>query len=169
MRQPGIFGAELDAKPIDIVFTPDDVAKDIVEFFSPAGKCLDPCRGDHAFYKYLPPGTDWCESREGRDFFEYRREVDWIISNPPYSIFSQWLDHSFCVAENIVYLIPINKPFNSYAILRRIEAYGGIKAIYVIGPGSQLNFPIGFAIGAVHFKRGYKGQIKLSFRGDERV
>ena len=86
------------------------------------------------------------------------------MSNPPYSIFSAWLDHSFTVAENIVYLIPINKPFNSFSMMKRLSEYGGIKEIYAIGPGSKLKFPIGFAIGAIHFQRGYRGGMTLSFR-----
>jgi len=154
----------LPAKKIDIVHTPVDVAKDIVAFFKPTGKCLDPCRGAGEFLQYLPPGTDWCEIREGRDFFDYHHEVDWIVGNPPYSVFADWLRHSFTIARNIVYLIPANKAFNSYKMMREIDAYGGIAHIYVIGPGSQLRFPIGFAIAAVHFKRGYAGGTQTTFR-----
>jgi len=28
-----------------------------------------------------------------------------------------------------------------------------------VGPGSSLKFPVGFAVGAVHYKRGYSGGI----------
>lgn len=163
-KQTSLFDISLEANPKDIVFTPDDVARDTVEHFNPRGRCLDPCRGDGAFFKYLPPGSEWCEIREGRDFFDFTDRVDWIVSNPPYSIFSRWLQHSFTVANNIVYLIPINKPFNSYAIMQRISDWGGIHSIYVVGPGSQLSFPIGFAIGAVYFKRDYRGGTAISFR-----
>jgi hypothetical protein len=165
MNQQFLFGTAYDYQnKDDIVYTPDEVARDIVEFFRPSGVCLDPCRGDGAFYKYLPLGSEWCELKDGKDFFEYTRKVDWIVSNPPYSVFAKFLDHSFTVAENIVYLIPVNKPFNSYAILQRVKEWGGIKHILVIAPGAKLNFPIGFAIGAVHFKRQYDGPIGLSFR-----
>lgn len=36
----------------DIVFTPDDVARAVVERFRPSGRVLDPCKGGGAF---LPP------------------------------------------------------------------------------------------------------------------
>lgn len=148
----------------DTVFTPDDVARDVVAFFKPAGYVLEPAKGDGAFLKYLPVGTEWCEARDGRDFFAWNQHVDWIVSNPPYSRFADWLRHSFEVADNIVYLIPINKAFNSYQMLTEIHAYGGIPMIYVIGPGASLKFNIGYAIGAVHFKRGYRAGCSLAFR-----
>lgn len=147
----------------DIVLTPRSVSKKIVEHFNPSGLCLDPCRGDGAFYDYLPDPKEYCEIREGVDFFDYNKRVDWIISNPPYSIFAKFLDHSFVVAKNIVYLIPLNKPFNSYLIMKKIYEYGGIKEIFVVSNGAALNFPIGFLIGAVHFQENYTGQIKTTF------
>ena len=148
----------------DVIFTPEDVARDIVHFFKPSGFCLDPCLGDGAFYRYLPVGSEWCEISKGRDFFQWVRPVDWIISNPPYAVFSEWLRHSFSVAKEIVYLIPVNKPYNSYKTMVDIAKWGGIKHIYVIGPGSWLNFQIGFAIGAVHFSKGYQDGTSISFR-----
>jgi hypothetical protein len=113
--------------PTDIVYTPEDVARDIIQHFAPTGKCLDPCKGDGVFFRNLPAGSDYCELKDGKDFFDWRISVDWIVSNPPYSVFSEWLDHSFDIARDIVYLIPINKPFNSYAMLKRIHVWGGGK------------------------------------------
>lgn len=146
----------------DIILTPRDVAMDIIERFKPSGSILDPCRGDGAFSDHMP-GCDWCEIREGKDFYAWTKEVDWIVSNPPYSIFSDFLRHSMRVAKDIVYLIPVNKIFNSDKMMREIWAWGGVKEILVIGGGASLGFPIGFCIGAVHFQRHYKGEIKVSF------
>ena len=157
-----LLNVEKNAK--DTVYTPDDVARDIVEFYQPTGKCLDPCRGEGAFYKFLPQGSDWCEVREGRDFFQYNHRVDWIISNPPYSVFSQFLRHSFNVADNIVYLIPVNKAFNSFKMMKDISEWGGIPHIYVVSSGGKLGWDIGFAIGAVYFKRGFSGGTQTTFR-----
>ena len=148
----------------DIILTPDDVARDVVNYFRPTGRVLDPCKGDGAFLKHMP-GAEWCEIREGADFYNWRERVDWIVSNPPYSIFSDFLRHSFTVADNIVYLIPVNKVFNSDRMMREVWAWGGIPKVYVIGGGGALGFPIGFCIGAVHFQRGYTGGIEVRFRG----
>ena len=163
--QQHLWGTAYDHQNIkDVVYTPDDVARDVVSFFAPSGRVLDPCRGDGAFHKYLPPGSEWCELKDDKDFYEFQGPVDWIIGNPPYSVFPKWLDHSFTVAENIVYLIPITKVFNSFGIMKRTQAWGGIKQIYAIGGGRSIGFPFGFAVGAVHFQRGYTGPIGLSFR-----
>ena len=154
---------EFYTQAADVVLTPDDVAKDIVSRFAPYGKILDPCKGEGAFLQFMP-GAEWCEVREGRDFFEYHEPVDWIVSNPPYSIFSQFLRHSFTIARNVVFLIPVNKIYNSDRMMREIWEWGGVPEIYVIGPGAALGFPIGFCIGAVHFQRGYRGSTLVSFR-----
>ena len=47
--------------PADVVLTPDFVSKFIVNFINPKGKCLDPCRGKGAFYKFLPTGSDYSQ------------------------------------------------------------------------------------------------------------
>lgn len=88
--------------PGDIVSTPDWVARDIVEYFKPSGKVLEPCLGEGAIFRHLPIGSDWCEIQRGRDFFQWEKKVDWIVSNPPYGnkMFSDWLEHSFfCFKE----------------------------------------------------------------------
>ena len=142
----------------DVVYTPGAVAEAIIRHFKPSGRILDPCRGDGAFFDRLP-SAEYCEIQEGVDFFDWDQPVDWIISNPPYSCYSAWLRHSYTVAENIVYLIPINKAFNSTKMLQETYDWGGIIEIAHVAPGSKLKFPIGFAIGAVHYRRGYKGSI----------
>jgi hypothetical protein len=155
MTQLALISTEV--KKEDIVYTPDWVARDIVRFYNPVGKCLDPCLGEGAFFRYLPSGSDWCEIKKGKDFFKYTEPVDWIVGNPPYSIFKEWLLHSFKIAQNIVYLIPIVKPYQSFGLICEIYKYGGIVHNYILGNGRQLGFEFGFAVGAIHFQRGYRG------------
>jgi len=132
----------------DIVYTPDEVVCDIVNWIKPKGKCLDPCSGDGAFYNRMPPNSDWCEITKGKDFFDYQNRVDWIIGNPPYSIFEDFLKHSFDIASNIVYLVPTNKIFQRKIIMDMINEFGGIKAMRIYGSGRNIGFPFGFS---VHF------------------
>ena len=161
--QPQLLSIAL--KQSDVVYTPDDVARDVVNFFKPTGRILEPSAGDGAFLRHLPPHTEWCEIEKGRDFFAWREPVDWCIGNPPYSIFSEWMRHSFKIADNIVYVIPINKAYNSDRMMREISEYGSIRTIYTIGAGGQLGFvTVGFAIGAVHFQRNYRGGTFTVFR-----
>jgi hypothetical protein len=157
IAQPQLISMSLVEK--DVVYTPDWVAADMVDFFKPRGTILEPSAGDGVFLKYLPPNTEWCEIDKGRDFFEWRAGVDWCFGNPPYSIFSEWMVHSMEIAQNICYLIPLNKPFNSGKMIKEWKDYGGIVHMRYYANGGALGFPIGFACGAVWFQRGYTGGI----------
>lgn len=148
----------------DVVYTPDDVARDVVSFFKPTGRILEPSAGDGAFLRYLPPDTDWCEIEKGRDFFACHEHYDWIIGNPPYSAWWDWISHSFKLADNVVYVMPLSKPFNSLRTMQIVEKYGGLKTMYVLGMGHEIGFEFGFPTGAMHFQRGYKGGTFTVFR-----
>ena len=147
--------------PEDIVYTPDFVSKGIIDFLNPNGLCLDPCKGDGAFYKYLPNSSDYCELRLGKDFFNYHKKVDWVIGNPPYSIFEPFLIKAFEIADNVSYLVPTNKIFQRQVIMEMINKYGGIKSVIIYGSGQLIDFPFGFSVGNFHFKKGYKGDTKI--------
>lgn len=96
----------------DVVMTPPDLARRIVEHFRPSGYMLDPCRGDGAFFNELERSSltaYWCEISDGRDFFDFRDRVDWIVTNPPWgSKFKSFLTHSMELANNIVFLANMN-------------------------------------------------------------
>lgn len=145
----------------DVVYTPDAVAKNIVEYLSPSGLCLDPCSGDGAFLKHLPNGSDYCEKKEGKDFLEYNKKVDWVIGNPPYSIFEKFLEKSFEIADNVSFLVPTNKIFQRQIIMEMINKYGGIKSMIIYGSGGLIDFPFGFSVGNFHFEKGYKGKCEI--------
>lgn len=150
--------------PNDVVYTPDAIARDIVNHFKPSGFCLDPCKGDGAFLRHLPPGSEWCEIDQGRDFFAWSKPVDWIVSNPPFSDYFDFLAHSFEVASNVVYIFPFHKIWQSCRNIKLVFGYGGIPEIYIIGKGTEVGWGLGFAVGAIHFKRGYTGPTSYTFR-----
>lgn len=147
----------------DIVYTPDWIAHDMVDHFSPTGLCLDPCLGGGAFYKYLPAGSDWCEIEKGVDFYAWTKLVDWIISNPPYSHLLAWIRHSMKVAKNIVYLMPVHRVFSSAEFLRDVHKWGGIPEIRLYGTGTVAGFAFGNALGAVHYRADYSGATSWSY------
>jgi len=148
----------------DIVYTPDIVVKDILSFFPISEPVLDPCRGDGAFFKYLPESADYCEIREGKDFFLNSNKYEWIVGNPPYSIFKDFLKHSCRIGENIVYIVPTNKIFQSFKVMDVIDSYGGIVSMLVYGGGQNVGFPFGFSVAAFHFKKDFKGGTRIIFR-----
>lgn len=149
----------------DVVYTPRNIARSIVEHFRPSGRILEPCSGDGAFLDAMP-GAEWCEITRGRDFFQWDKPVDWIVTNPPYGCFAAFLDHAMAVADNLVLLIPVNKLFNSDRTMRLVWGWGGCAEVLVVGGGASLGFPIGFCIGAAHLERGYRGGMSVSFLSD---
>tara|TARA_B100002019_G_C21209046_1_gene568344 strand:- start:757 stop:1269 length:513 start_codon:yes stop_codon:yes gene_type:complete len=147
----------------DVVMTPDQTAAWIVNYFKPEGKLLEPCRGEGAFYKAMKGmDVDWCEISEGKDFMDYDKQVDWIITNPPYSIFDLFLKKSMFISKNIVYFVPLQKLFKSKSNDIDVYQYGGIKEIVNMGTGSQHGFAMGFLVGCIHYQRDYQGDIKYT-------
>lgn len=141
----------------DVVYTEDFVSVKILELLNPAGTILDPCKGDGSFYNNFYTETKYyCEIDEGKNFFEWDKKIDWIIGNPPYSHFEEFLRHSFNLADNVSYLVPINKVFQRQIIMNLIEKFGGIKQIIVFGSGQKINFPFGFSVANFHFQKNYK-------------
>ena len=157
--QPQLLQIALDKK--DVVYTPDWVARDMVEFFKPSGRILEPSCGDGAILKYLPD-ADWCEIEKGRDFFAQTEYYNWMVGNPPYRLLKKWLEHTFLYSDNSLYLIPMNSPFNSMERMRIILEYGNIKAIRAYGNGSIFGMDYGFAVGAFWFQRGYRGMTDIT-------
>lgn len=153
----------MSEKTGDVVYTPDWVAADMLEHFRPTGVVLDPCRGLGAFHDLLPGGSPWCEITDGRDFFKWSEPVDWVVSNPPYSLTRPWFKHSYTIADNLLYLIPLRNLFSGYGFVREVYEYGGIAGIRLYGTGGRLGFPMGNAVGAVHVARNYDGPTDFSF------
>jgi len=149
-------------KPNDNVKTPRDISKFTIDLFDLGGKVLDPFMGDGSFYDQYPEwcDKDWCEIDRGRDFFTYTDKVDWIISNPPYSILDEVLEHSFKIAGNIVYLVPLSKIVSSMKRVRAIDKFGGVPLVYILA-SSKCGFNFGFPSCIIHIKKDYKGETKI--------
>lgn len=93
----------------DIYYTPIPVVKTMIELCDilPNQKVLDCSAGDMRFFNNYPEHCikDWCEITKGRDFFQYNEKVDWIISNPPYSILTKWIEHTIKICDAFCFII----------------------------------------------------------------
>jgi len=159
-HNPYIEGRYAHINKNDVVFTPDWLAEKICSMFHISGKVLEPCKGEGAFLKYLPENTEWCEIADGKNYYDYNKKVDWIVTNPPYSDFNRFLEHSFDLADNIVLLVPVAKMFKSMGTLKQIMEYGGFVEIHAL-PASKAGFPFGFPCAVYYLKRGYKETTKI--------
>lgn len=146
----------------DDVMTPLILAEAIVDYFHPVGRILEPCAGDGSFLKFMPD-ADWCEIKSGRDFLEFEpNEIyNWIITNPPYSKYRDFLNKSMDVSDNIVFLQLVNATWYK-ARLRDLNNHGfGIKEILIFDTPKE--FPqFGFQMGCVHYQRDYCGDIRFN-------
>lgn len=145
------------ATAADTVYTKDETAQFIIDYFNPKGIILDASAGKDAFYsKYKNEIKHRCEINDGIDFFEWSKKVDWIITNPPYSIYDKFLEHAFNVSDNVVFFCPIAKAFKSNKIQKMVDNFGGLKEIIYMGGGSKHGFAFGFPVGCLYYQRNYK-------------
>jgi hypothetical protein len=142
----------------DRIYTPDLLARDIVIHFRPSGKILEPAAGGGAFLRALP-GCDWCEIDKKVDFFECQQHYDWIVTNPPYSLFTKFLRKSLELADNIVFLCPINSWFQRARERAIREAgFGIVEVCHVpVPPPPWPQF--GLSLGATWLRRGWMGSM----------
>ncbi len=82
----------------DVFYTPEKLAIDCISKIPLMNKdlVLDPFYGKGIFYNNYPDYVekDYCEIELNKDFFKYDKNVDWIISNPPFSKINEVLNFS---------------------------------------------------------------------------
>lgn len=144
----------------DIVYTPDSLARALVDHFNPKGRGLEPCRGSGNIYKYLK-NADYCEIQEGKDFYDYNKKVDYIFTNPPWSDIKNFLIHSYSLTDDVYMLFTINHLWTKARLRDMKKNNFGIKEICIFDTPKV--FPqSGFQCGMVYLKRNYLGEIKYT-------
>ena len=144
------------------MWTPDELAVDIVRRLPIMGSVLEPCLGGGAFMRALEAQghtVQWCEISQGVDFTKFQGQVDWIVTNPPWSKFAMFLEKSLQVADNIVFLVTWNH-FTTKKRLRLIQQAGfWFREIRLIPtPSKECGWPqSGFQVCVVWLHRGFKG------------
>lgn len=70
--------------------TPNSVVIELLKEmpFEDGDNVLDSFRGEGVFYNNFPANVnkDWCEILEGRDFKDYDKPIDWVVTNPPFRL-----------------------------------------------------------------------------------
>lgn len=150
-------------RPSDKVYTPLETAKEIIDHFNPTGLILEPAMGDGAFFDQLKDPKDWCEIDKGRDFYDYNKKVDWVITNPPFSHFVPFIFHSMEVADNVLFFMRIYQLWTRARLNLITEMGFAFKEMYFIYPGKETGFPqFGQAMAAMHWQKGYKDDVKIN-------
>lgn len=146
----------------DRVYTPPPLAQQIVRHFDPGGSCLEPCAGEDAFIHAMCLAplafiVYECEIDRGEDFFDFNLKVDWIITNPPWSQFRQFLKHSMELADNVVFLANLNAWVTRSRMRDVFDAGFGYKEALLVDTPPKPWPQTGFQLAAVHIQRGYTG------------
>lgn len=146
----------------DKVYTPTALARRCISLvnISPSDTLLDPCRGKGAFYDNFPAENKkhFCEVEDGIDFFDFVGDVDWIISNPPYSMLDAWIKHTLNITprRGFAYLLGINNLTARRVEMIEMAGYGllTMEMFKVFGWFGMSAFCV--------FKRGTKSIIKYN-------
>ncbi len=147
----------------DDVMTPLNLCEKIINYFKPAGTILEPCKGSGNFLQYLPKDSLYCEIKENKPFENFNNNVDWIITNPPWSKVRLFLEKSCqCSNKHIVFLITVNHVFTK-ARIRITNNYSFyLKDILYIDTPKE--FPqMGFQLGIIHWEKDYNGQVNIKY------
>jgi hypothetical protein len=70
--------------------TPKALCEELIKHIdlSAGDKVFEPFRGEGSFYNSFPDFVekDWTEITEGRDYNDYKGDIDWVITNPPFRL-----------------------------------------------------------------------------------
>jgi hypothetical protein len=120
--------AQKVAKDPSIVMTNPEMAKYLIGSIKhTAGEVwLEPAKGSGAFYDNFPADVEklYCEINEGVDFLTYDKEVDVIISNPPFvprKLFWEFMQKSMQLARKNIYWLINMGALNVFTPKRLLE------------------------------------------------
>lgn len=137
-----------DREENDFYPTPPNATKELLKRIDLKGAIWECACGDGAISKLLPENTistdliDRGYGEGGIDFLQTKKQVDWIITNPPYKYATEFAKHSLECANNVALLLKIqflegvkrydffqeNPPKDIYVFSNRLKIYkNGIK------------------------------------------
>jgi hypothetical protein len=116
----------------DKIYTPEPLVRKCLKFvpFEDGDMVLDAARGGGVFYNNFPDNVhkDWCEIDDGRDYLLYQGQVDWVVTNPPFSVLNSWFRKTCDVAEK------------GFAFIQTLHSITPKRLEYLRSRGLELNF-----------------------------
>ena len=99
--------------PKDIFITPKPLALTHINLISTDYNnkiWYDPFRNSGNYYNQFPTDKkEWSEILDGKDFFDFKENIDVICSNPPYSMIDKILEKSVSLNPDVIsFLLNIN-------------------------------------------------------------
>lgn len=121
----------------DVVYTPLYTASQAVLGLPLSGKVLDPCNGSGVFgiamrQHYTNLIITEYDLATGTDFMDEIGRYDWVVTNPPWSKFKEFLTKAMQCADNVAFLVTITH-FVTKARLKLLRDHGFyLKQIHCI-------------------------------------
>jgi len=98
--------------PTDFYATPPWCYENLEIDWSLFENAHEPCRGDGRIQYFLEEECGltctYSEITEDKDFFEWNEGTDLILTNPPFSIAKEFIDHSLAHSNTCLMLLRIN-------------------------------------------------------------
>ena len=99
--------------PKDIFITPPSLALTHINMIDNKYNdkiWYDPFRNSGNYFNQFPTDKkEWSEILDGKDFFEFNKNIDVIVSNPPYSMIDKILEKSVSLNPDVIsFLLNIN-------------------------------------------------------------
>lgn len=108
-----IQGDNGDREENDFYPTPERATEELLKRIEVSGTVWECACGDGAISELLPKdtiSTDLIDRGYGEpniDFLKTTKKVDWIITNPPYSLATEFVKHALDCADNVAFLCKI--------------------------------------------------------------
>jgi len=101
----------MEKRPKSFYYTNEKMVQDLIAITPIEGSVLDAGSGQNkAWFNNLKGQKYECEIEDGNDFMDWNKNVDWVIGNPPYHMFVDFLFKSIDIADKgIRFLIVVIK------------------------------------------------------------
>ena len=98
--------------PTDFYPTPPWCYENLEIDWSMFSSAHEPCRGDGRIQFFLEEEKgitcSYSEITEEKDFFDHDQKTDLILTNPPFSLAKELIDHSLALSQTCIMLLRIN-------------------------------------------------------------
>ena len=147
----------------DVVMTPKPLAEALVDVLKPFGRILEPAAGDGAFIDALRRYgvVEVCDVVDGDPGFTwFTGRVDWVVTNPPWSKFADFLRHAMQVGDHVAFLATVNHFWTKRRVRDMRDAGFGYRQLILCEWPPE--WPMsGFQLGMMHIERGYRGPCEI--------
>lgn len=169
-----IQGDNGDREPNDFYPTPERGTIELIKRIELYGIIWECACGDGAISRLLPENTistdliDRGYGQGGVDFLKTEKQVDWIITNPPFKLATKFARHAIRCSKNVALLVKIEflggvdryKLFKEHPI-KKIYVFSQRLNIYKSGIKTKNSTMFCFAW--FIWERGYKGETTIDY------